>query len=63
MAKRKTLDVQVLIGSYQSGISALRLAADLGVSLNTVLRRLRESGVAIRKTERQPYKSLCSRGV
>lgn len=58
MAKRKALDLPTLVRAYQAGSSALRLAAVLGVSLNTVLRRLREKGVVIRQTERQPYKRL-----
>jgi hypothetical protein len=47
-------DTEAVVRAYSEGVSALQLSVKHGVSLNTVLRRLRDAGVEIRKTGRQP---------
>jgi uncharacterized protein (DUF433 family) len=46
--KRIELPVEEIISEYESGSSALKLADKYGVSINTILYRLRENGVKIR---------------
>lgn len=60
MAKRITRpeDDFVLADRYLRGESALSLAKEAGLSLNLVLRRLREHGVVIRQKGREPIRTL-----
>ena len=46
--RRIDLPMEEIISEYQSGSSALKLAEKYGVSINTILYRLRDNGVKIR---------------
>lgn len=47
---RLPMDLNKLISLYQSGMSATDVAKELGCSINTVLRRLKENDITIRNS-------------